>query len=132
MKTQTTKKVEKKGEEKKEFDLKEAFVLWKHESKANTSYLTGYAIDPAGVSDSKIIGFFNTNKKNAKEPDVRVYLVDDDGKRAEQICSLWENVSKNDKRYLTGSTDENEKITAFYNNSDDEKKPYIRAYYKEN
>lgn len=129
MKT-TTKKVEKKGEEKKEFNLKEAFVLWRHVGKAN-DYLTGFISDPAGIVEQKIIGFFNTNKKNAKEPDIRIYLLDDEGKRTEQICSLWENLSKNEKRYLTGTTDENEKITAFYNNSENEKQPYIRAYYKE-
>lgn len=130
MKT-STKKVKKKGEDKKEFSLKEAFVLWKHESKSKIDYLTGYVIDPGGVSDEKIVGFFNTNKKNAKEPDVRIYYVEDDGKRGEQVCSLWDNVSKNGNQYLTGSTDENEKITAFYNNSNNNKQPYIRGYYRE-
>lgn len=113
-------------------ELKEAFVLWNHTSKGNTNYLSGKAIDPKGVSDFNVIGFFNTNKKNPKEPDVRIYSLTDEGKQDSEVADLWESVSKNEKRYLTGSTNEKEKLIAFYGNNNEEKRPYIRAYYKNN
>lgn len=129
MKT-TTKKNETKGETK-EFNLKESFVLWQHKSKAGEGYLSGYISDD---KNSNLIAFYNTNKKNAKEPDVRVYLSSENEKEKplKEICSLWENISKNGTRYLSGVTDEKENIVAFYNNENEEKRPYIRAYYKEN
>lgn len=112
---------------KQEFNLKEAFVLWKNESKNKTEYLRGFISDDKKV---KITGFFNTNKKNPKEPDVRVYVMDNEGKNIE-IASLWESITKNNKRILTGSTNENEKLVAFYGKEHQEMRPYIRAYYRE-
>lgn len=105
----------------------EAFVLWKQVSKTGVDYLTGYIVED-GKRGQGIVGFFNGNKKNPKEPDIRIYLTADELAK-EEVCSLWEHISINEKRYLTGSTDEKEDITAFYNNSDVETRPYIRAYY---
>lgn len=115
----------KKEEKKEEFNLEEAFVLWKHEGKAGTSYLTGNTKEKV-----KLLGFFNTKKKNPKEPDVRIYLVDEEGKQRDEVCALWETESKNSHKYLSGST-EDDNIVAFYNDVDEnDKLPYIRAYYK--
>lgn len=111
---------------KQEFNLKEAFVLWKNESKNKTEYLRGFTSD----KKVKLVGFFNTNKKNPKEPDVRVYVTDNEGKDIE-VASLWESITKNNKRILTGSTNENEKLVAFYGKEHQEMRPYIRAYYRE-
>ena len=116
--------------EKEETKLEEAFVLWKHESKNGNTYLSGNT--PADKGVLQLIGYFNTKKKNPKEPDVRVYNLDKDGNQDKEICSLWENTSKNGNKYLSGTTDENEKIIAFYNELEENSKiPYIRAYYKE-
>ena len=60
------------------------------------------------------------------------WTLNDEGKQDSEVCDLWESISKNENRYLTGTTNEKEKIIAFYGNSDDEKRPYIRAYYKNN
>lgn len=130
MKTkQTTKEVVEKGEEK-EFKLSEAFVLWKNESKNNVEYLSGRLSDEG--SNVKLVGYFNARKKNPKEPDIRIYDVDSDGSQGIEVCSLWENISKSEKRYLTGSTNDQEKIIAFYNDLDENpNRPYIRAYYKQ-
>lgn len=130
MKTTKKKEVKKEEKEVKEFNLKEAFVLWNHESKAGSDYLTGYISED---KDSNLIAFYNTNKKNANEPDIRVYLSSNDEKEKAltSVCSLWENIGKNNKRYLSGTTDENERIVAFYNDKSQDKRPYIRAYYKE-
>ena len=122
IKLKEAKYTEKKGELGEE-----AFVLWKQLSKTGMEYLNGYIIED-GKRGSSIVGFFNGKKKNPKEPDIRIYLSTDELAKQE-ICSLWEHISINEKRYLTGSTDENENITAFYNNSDVENRPYIRAYY---
>lgn len=130
MKTkQTTKEVVEKGEEK-EFNLTEAFVLWKNKSKNNVEYLSGKLSDEG--SNVKLVGYFNTRKKNPKEPDIRIYDIDSDGTQGIEVCSLWENISKGEKRYLTGTTNDQEKIIAFYNNLEkNPNTPYIRAYYKQ-
>jgi len=113
---------------KQEFNLKESFVLWKNESKNKTEYLRGFISDG---SKTKLVGFFNTNKKNPKEPDVRVYTIGADGKQDIEVASLWESITKNEKRILTGLTNDNEKLVAFYGKEHQEMRPYIRAYYKE-
>ena len=119
-----------KESEVKEFTLEQAFVLWRNESKNGKFYLKG-----KDLHDNKIVGFFNTNKKNPKEPDIRVceVSIDDQGKETtgNEICSLWDNESKNGNRYLTGTTDEKEKIVAFYGKEHEEARPYIRAYFKD-
>ena len=111
--------------------LKESFVLWKNISAKQNEYLSGTTTDdPKQIF--KLVGYFNTNKKNPKEPDIRIYSLNDEGKQDSEVCDLWESISKNENRYLTGTTNEKEKIIAFYGNSEDEKRPYIRAYYKNN
>lgn len=110
--------------------LKETFVLWKNLSNNGKEYLSGFTSDDP-ITSFKLVGYFNTNKKNPKEPDIRIYSLDDNGKQDSEVASLWETVSKNEKRYLTGTTNEKEKLIAFYD-SGEEKRPYIRAYYKNN
>lgn len=116
-----------------EFNLKESFVLWKSKAKSGEDYLTGYTKLDEKEEKIKLVGFYNTNKKNPKEPDIRVYSKDKEGKKDKEVCDLWETVGKNEKRYLTGSTDDKEKIIAFYTDKQNEEstRPYIRAYYKD-
>ena len=77
-----------------------------------------------------LIGFFNNKKKNPKEPDVRIYTLDEEGKQQEEVCALWETESKNGHKYLSGNS-EDDFLVAFYNDVDgNDKLPYIRAYYK--
>ncbi|MBR2705041.1 MAG: hypothetical protein IKE91_06205 [Clostridia bacterium] len=115
----------KKEEKKEEFNLEEAFVLWKHEGKGGTSYLTGNTKEKV-----KLLGFFNKNKKNPKEPDVRIYTLDEEGNQQEEVCALWETESKSGHKYLSGNS-EDDFLVAFYNDVDgNDKLPYIRAYYK--
>ena len=126
------KAIKEKEIKKEETKLEEAFVLWKHESKSGVTYLSGNTPNDKGTSLS-LVGFYNTKKKNPKEPDIRIYSQDDEGKQDKEVCSLWENTSKSGNKYLSGSTDDNESIVAFYNEIDENSKiPYIRAYYKEN
>lgn len=56
------------GEDTKQEDKKVA-TLWSNVSKNNTEYYTGITDDK-----ERIIGFMNLSKKNEKEPDIRVYL----------------------------------------------------------
>ena len=132
---QTTKTTE--SEVKQEFNLKEAFVLWKNKSEKGNDYLKGYVsmYDPETdkmIPSVYLIGYFNTNKENPKQPDIRIYQLVD-GEQDQEVASLWSNVSENKgTKYLTGSTNDKEKLVAFYSKDKDEKKPYIRAYYKEN
>lgn len=120
------KELQKEEVQKKE--LEEAFVLWRHEAKSGGSYLSGQT---PGDNNLRLVGYFNSTKRNPKEPDIRVYSLDDEGKQDKEVCSMWENISKNDNRYLTGSTDDREKIVAFYNSDKESNRPYIRAYYKQ-
>ena len=116
---------------KKEFDLKEALVLWRKEGK-NGEYLTGFVSEN---KDMKLIAFFNTDKKNPKEPDIRVFesIKQEDGtyKKSEtEVASLWTNVDKNDKKYLTGSTNEKEKLVGWFGQEHQEMRPYVRVYFQ--
>lgn len=120
----------KKANETKEQgkELKEIFALWKHNGEKGT-YLTGKTED----GSINLVGFFNTNKKNPNEPDVRVYeQTDKDQKLENQVCALWENVGKSGAKYLSGTDNENKKVVGFYGNENEEKRPYIRVYNKEN
>lgn len=105
----------------KEFNLKESFVLWKNTSKEGKAYFTGRT-----DGKSKVTGFYNTNKKNPKEPDLRVIDKED-----KSFASLWCNVGKNEKKYLSGTLESGQKIVGFFAKVEDEKKPFIRVYLSE-
>ena len=120
MKTKTTKEVKKEGT-----DLKELFVLWNRTAKSGLDYLTGKVSDEDNVY---LVAYFNSSKKNPNEPDIRVYNLDTEGKQDHVVCSLWNTQSKNNLEYLTGVTDENEKVVGFYGDKENEKRPIIRVY----
>lgn len=113
-------------QEKEKFNLDEAFVLWEQKSEKGLEYLTGH-----DLNKKRLLGFFENNKKNEKQPDIRVYNVDDEGKRKEEVCVLWITKSKEGKLYLTGLTNEDEKIIAFYCEEKNETSPYLKAYFKD-
>jgi hypothetical protein len=118
-------KNETKKEEKEKFDLKECFVLWLNTSKEGNKYLTGY-----DFNNNKIMGFFN-KKANDKQPSVRIYGLDDEGKiTKEEIIVLWDTKFKTSgKDGLNGYTNEKEGIIAFYGDEKDTKRPYIKGYF---
>lgn len=116
-----------KKEEKKGNIIEECFVLWKNISKNNQEYLSGFTSEKLGRTG--LVAYFNTNKKNPKEPDLRVYKTVDE--KQVEVADLWETLSKQNVRYLTGTTDENERLVAFYGDENQEKRPYIRAYFTE-
>lgn len=128
----TTTKVAVETAPKKE--MKEAFALWRKESQKGTYYLTGYAM--VGENKVNLVAYFNTNKKNPKEPDVRVYesIKNADGTYStseKEVASLWDEITKNEKRILKGSTNDGERLVGFYGLEHQEARPYIRAYYDE-
>ena len=115
-----------------EFNLKEAFVLWKKKAKSGNDYLNGYLVDGEG-NKVFLTGFFNTNKENPKQPDIRVITSVNEGEESIEVASLWDNISEGKgTRYLTGTTNDKEKLVGFYGNENEEARPYIRVYYKEN
>lgn len=114
-------------ENQKQYNKNECFALWKHQGK-NGEYLTGKTVGTETV-EMKLVGFFNTNKKNPKEPDIQIYE-SVEGKKGERICVLWENISKNEVRYLSGKTN-SDKVVAYYNRTENEKQPFIKGYFKE-
>ena len=129
MRTVAENKVEKKEEVKQEFTLKEAFVLWKRKAKSGVDYLSGYTVDENG-NKTYLNGFFNSKKENPKAPDIRVLTAAGEGEESVEVASLWETVSEKNTRYLTGTTNDKEKLVAFYGKENQEMRPYIRVYYK--
>lgn len=116
---------------KQETKLREAFVLWKNKSKKGEEYLTGNTSDECGeLAGAGVVAFYNSNKENPKAPDIRVYVKGENDKNIE-VASLWENVSQNEKRYLTGSTNEKEKLVGFYTKDVINGRPDIRVYFKD-
>lgn len=102
-------------------------VLWKKTSKSGGVYFSGYIT----AGKRNVRGFYNTNKKNMKEPDLRIYEVDNNGQSMKNpVLSLWCHASKNGKKYLTGKLDD-KKVVAFINEkaSEDNKQPYLNVYY---
>lgn len=121
--------VKKETETKKDkFDLNECFTLWSNTSKEGNKYLTGY-----DFNHNRIIGFYN-KKANEKQPAIRIYGVDEEGKTtAEEIITLWDTTFKTSgKAGLSGYTNEKENIIAFYGDESDTKKPYIKGYFAKN
>ena len=124
------KKVEKTVAEPKteQKELKEAFALWARKAQSGKEYYTGKC------DDISLLGFVNTNKKNEKEPDIRIYTGDENNEdKLVEVASLWKNVSKKDNLYLSGTDNEGKKLVGFYNDKFMEfpNRPYIRVYYKE-
>ncbi len=118
--------VKKETETKKEkFDLNECFTLWLNTSKEGNKYLTGY-----DFNKNRIIGFYN-KKANDKQPSIRIYGVDEEGKTTqEEIITLWDTTFKTSgKDGLSGYTNEKENIIAFYGDETDTKRPYIKGYF---
>jgi hypothetical protein len=116
----------KNEENKKEkFDLQECFTLWLNTSKEGNKYLSGY-----DFNKNRIIGFYN-NKVNDKQPSIRIFGVDEEGKTTkEEIITLWDTTFKTSgKDGLSGYTNEKEGIIAFYGDENDTKHPYIRGYF---
>lgn len=124
----TKKQVVETTNERKE--LKSAFALWVKQSEKGNQFYTGKTED-----GTQLIAFVNSNKKNPNQPDISVYenIKGEDGKYTkgtEEIATLWSNISDAGKRFLSGSTNEDEKLVGFYGELTDEKRPYIRVYYK--
>ncbi len=107
-------------------NLVELCTLWKHVSEHDQEYLSGMLSEE--LNHQRVIGFYNITKKNEKEPDIRIYSLNDENKKDINIMSLWNQTSKDNKKYLSGITNDNENIVAFFNENDDDKQPIIRVY----
>ena len=125
-------KVAVKKEEKQERkEMKEVFVLWKNTGKSGLEYLSGNAGKDAGdLAGAAVSGFFNSKKENPKQPDIKLYIKGEDNKNVE-VAALWERITKNEKRILTGMTNEKEALVGFYGKEENEKAPYIKVYFQE-
>lgn len=127
MSTKTTAKAKATAEVKKEFKLESIFSMWKNVSKEGKVYFSGK------FDGGKIIGFYNGKKQNPKEPDFRIYKLLENGDIAkEELISLWCNVSKNGKKYLSGKID-GQRVIGFINqkSKENEKIPYLTLYWSD-
>lgn len=106
-------------------NLEQLMSLWIKEGK-NGKYLTGkVGMDADGF---KVVGFYNGQKKNPKEPDIRIYESYDKGHAKEVLISLWGNTSKSGKLYFTGLDNENNRVVAFVEEKPEKNRPNIRIY----
>lgn len=102
------------------------FALWKQKSKNGGTYFSGKT-----EGGSFLTGFYVTDKKNLKEPDLRVYAKDSEGNLSkEPFCSLWCNATKNGKKILSGKLD-GKRVIGFIKADASEKQPYISVYYSD-
>lgn len=116
--------VESETKENNKFNLQECFVLWKNESKNGNSYLRGF-----DFNKNKLVGFIDEKATNT--PKIRIYSVNEEGRSDVEVISLWEVTSKKGNIYLSGKTNEDEKIIAYYGDLENETRPYVKGYFKE-
>ena len=105
----------------------QVFALWKRMSKEGKTYFTGK------YEEAEVRAFYNSKKQNPKEPDLRIYTVDGDKNLSkEEFVSLWCNVSKGGKKYLTGKLN-GRRVVGFINDkaTAENKQPYISLYWSE-
>lgn len=103
-------------------------ALWRHKSKSGKGY---YFSGSTEDRKTMLTGFYNTEKKNLKEPDIRVYVRDQEGKLSpEPFVSLWCNSTKKGKKILSGKID-GKKVVGFINEKGSEKAPYISIYWSD-
>ena len=106
--------------------MEQVFALWKQTTKSGNEYFTG------SDGKTKLVAFYNGKKKNPKEPDLRVYATDKDGKAEEkELVSMWCNVAKSGKKYLTGKLLDKYIIGFINDEPKNEKQPYITVYFQE-
>jgi hypothetical protein len=133
-KTKTTKTTKANPQtDKREFELQPIFSLWKRKSKdGKKTYFSGKTTD-----GDYVVGFYNTKKKNPKEPDLRVYYQPDEDMKYTRSFSIWHNVNdKTGKEYFSGvyqdeSSTETYKIVGFKSKSKNEKAPELNFYIRE-
>lgn len=106
--------------------LDQVFALWKRKSKDGKSiYFTGK------LGEQNITAFYNLNKKNLKEPDMKVYTRDENGNLSKDpVVSLWCNATKRGKKILSGKID-GKRVVGFINANATEKQPYILVYWSD-
>ena len=109
----------------KKTNREQVCALWKKQSKDGKKVYFSGKVEATGEF---LTGFYNTNKKNMKEPDLRVYLRDDKGNLSkETFLDLWCNPTKSGKKILSGKLD-GKRIVGFINEKASEKQPYISVY----
>ena len=101
----------------------EVFALWKKKSQKGNVYFTG-----RDAEKKNIRGFFNTTKKNPKEPDLKVYYIADGSVEKDPFVSMWVNTSAAGKKYLTGKIDD-KRVVGFISETENEKYPYLRVFF---
>lgn len=113
---------------KKEFTLKQVFAMWKRTSKNGKTFFSG-----KDENGKEIRGFYNTNKQNPKEPDIKIYHLAEGGELEKEVfVSLWCNAKDNGKKYLSGKID-GKRVVGFINAKAiaENKQPYFSVYWSD-
>ena len=107
--------------------MEQVFALWKRKSKdGKTTFFSGK------YGEKFLTAFYNTDKKNMKEPDMRVYIQDDNGELSKEVfVSLWCNATKDGKKkYLSGKIN-GKRVVGFIKADATEKQPYISVFWSD-
>ena len=112
-------------------ERQQACVLWKKTSKAGKTYFTG--ILSKDGKDVYVTAFYQLEKKNPEQPDLRIYEQDEKGSIKEKsILDLWCNVSKaKNKKYLSGKLAGKRVVGFVLDEKAGSKRPYISIYWSE-
>ena len=105
--------------------LTEVCALWKREA-GKITYYTGVLKE----GEKNLVAFYNLDKKNPKEPDLRVYLQVEKGEKfGDEIISLWVQLTKDKtKKYFTGVVNANCRLVGFINENPSKLAPSITVY----
>lgn len=109
-------------------ELKECLSLWKKKSQSGKSYFKGKTVE-----GKHVIAFYNMDKKNPKEPDLRICYMNSEGKAEyETFVSLWCNATDSGTKYLSGKIS-GIRVVGFFTKSEalvkHENLPYIKLYW---
>lgn len=109
----------------KNFEKTQLFTMWLKSTKdKKNTFLSGQM-----ANKERLVGFINGMKKNPNEPDMRIYKVDAEGKaEKESFASLWVNLSKADKKYISGVCGDVKLVGFFGKGGVDDKIPYFTIY----
>lgn len=73
----------------------------------------------------QIVGYYNRQKVNKNEPDLRLYYDNDKANGALEFLALWLKVSETGRKYLIGNRDGFCFVGFINSNRLDESEPYI-------
>lgn len=80
-------------------------------------------------AEKNVIGFYNRQKINPQEPDLRLFYTSASGREEKPFLSLWLKTSRTGRKYLIGNSDGVCYVGLIHFNRLDDSEPYLTIYY---